>query len=92
MFLPRPPRRLTQPREDRLADIDLMPMLYDLRKPPKGSEMIESKKNLDVYYERLAEPLCSARAIIAPRIPRPPATRPAERPDPVAARPIYDRK
>ena len=62
MFLPRPPRRLTQPREDRLADIDLMPMLYDLRKPPKGSEMIESKKNLDVYYERLAEPLCSARA------------------------------
>jgi glutathione S-transferase len=49
-----------------LADIDLMPMLYYLRKLPEGSEVIKSNKNLDAYYERLAERPCFKATIPPP--------------------------
>jgi len=51
-----------------LDRIDLMPMLYDPRKLPKGSEMIKSKKNLDVCDERLADRPCF-KATIPPAPP-----------------------
>jgi glutathione S-transferase len=34
-----------------LADIDLMPMLYYLRKLPEGGEMLQSNRNLNTCYD-----------------------------------------
>ena len=53
-----------------LADIDLMPMLYYLRKLPEGSEVIKSNKDLDAYYERLAERPCFKATIPPPPLGR----------------------
>ena len=38
-----------------LADIDLMPILFYMHRPPESAEMIKNRKNLSAYYERHAE-------------------------------------
>jgi glutathione S-transferase len=50
-----------------LADINLMPILFYLQRPPESSEMIKKSKNLSAYYARHAE-----RASFKNTVPPPP--------------------
>ena len=49
-----------------LADIDLLPILYYLRKFPEGGEVIRSNQNLETYFARHAERPCFKATIPPP--------------------------
>jgi glutathione S-transferase len=51
-----------------LADIDLLPILHYLLKLPESSELVKGSKDLNAYYERLAERPCF-KATIPPPVP-----------------------
>ena len=54
------------------ADIDLMPILFYLQRPPESAEMIKKHKNLASYYAQHAE-----RPSFKNTMPPPPPTQPA---------------